>query len=384
MFNYYPFIKTEENMHFYALHDVAGRILFQSNNFYLLSVDSSAFVESHNVSDVPGHGNFSGFPVCNNFKLEYAFSPRYPSIIFCSKESFRYIINNEDLEAIEEHVLNTADMELQKLLLIIKSVKGRTENLDIRPFFMACHEEAGQLEWQHSDICPENAVYKFTFGNETFALNVSQASVKPVSGVFFVNEFESVYVPLNDSDQFNKMWNKVKKRSTLDGRISGQYVVVPTAESHRCKVTVQSLKHMKTEDMLDFFGHQRKGATKVETLSGCLENLTRRHVNNLEVGDVGLLQITTHGVAETPIEVPPIDWILSRCSHMKIKFAEPVNNNTTNIFVEVVKDPVDDIAQALYTMFEQTKKEIQMAFFDQHALSKIFDHIRTSTSTVSV
>jgi len=360
-------------MHFYTYQNIRGRIIFSGDKFNILKIEGSDLVDNMN--------SLKSFPVCNNFRLEYATAPRYPSTLFLSKIESRFHVDGDDIETIENEVINTGDRELSEILLTLKAMKGKTEKFEVEKTFMTAFvSSASIIHWALKDIVPEEATFHYQVTGEQFVISTTQAS-RPAVGIFFLNEFESVYISFEDESIFRRMWAKVTERASLDGRISGEYLAIPTSEKHRTKVTVHNIKNMKTEDMLEFFSCAKKAGTKVDTLASCLENLTRRNVKNLEVGDIGLMQITTHGVPETPMDIPPVDWVMSRMAHMTVKYAEPVNDNTTNMFVEIVERPVLDVSQALFAMFEQSKQPIQVAYFSPNNIERLFLKVKEENVT---
>jgi hypothetical protein len=356
--------------HFFALHNARGSVLFDNDKLAILKIEHSA-ADDLSVDSVKVLS-----PIVAN-RLASMFAPRFPDVLIVGKTPYQYVLNNADVAAIDDTATLNADVELDEVLRTIKSIKGRSDTFDPRPFFQVGWFDASSFTFEGGPA-GNNSEWGLNIEKETFQIECKPSAQRETTGVFFQNEFETIFVPTDDSVTYSKMIEQLRKRASLNGRIASNYLVVPCSDSHRVHVQVKSVANMKTDEMLAFFGYPKKSGTKLETLSACLQHLTKKHVRNIEdeAGPVGLLQIATWGVSEAPMNIPPVDYILCRGSHLKTVRAEVADSKHQNVFVQLSTEPTDDFAQLLYTTWEQSRTDIQMAYFEASALNTIFATIR--------
>lgn len=357
---------------FQSLENASGSVLFENDNFMILKINESMArtVEPDVLKTMTTLSTHA--PTMNNGKL----FPRFPHILFLSKQGY-YMdsLLNEQVNEIDEESIVNGDTDLQSLLLSIKTIKGRNESVDINKLFLVgVRNKDNTLNLRVPAI---EASAKIDISSNKFSINVTPTLNREVKMLAFINEFEVIYVPIEHSN-IDLILDKVKKRSKLDGRISSDYIVYPCSVNGPIFMRQKSLPNMKTDELLSFFGHPKKAGSKVETLSGCLQAISKRHLKNLdeEIGSVGLVEIQTMKT-DLAFDVPPIDYVLCRAAHFKTIHAH-IKGSKQNIFVRMVKETTDDFAQVLFTTWEQSKRNVQIGFVGPQSLHNVFAKIRNS------
>lgn len=354
----------------YSVLNNQGTVLFNNDKFSIIKMEKCS-------DEQISWNSLKNATAVSTYALSNFFGPRFPDILVLSKKGDREF-NNDTIVEIDQEAVISADPDLQKILLTIKSLKGRAETLKISPYFYFCIINSGTPDKGTLENKDLGVFTDFEIKGENFEVKIDEElNKRDAFGVFFINEFESIFIPLADEAGFNRMLAKVKTRSQLDGRIASSYLVFPSWEAHRTRVKVKDISNMKTEEMLTFFSHHKKSGTKVETLSGCLQALNRRHVkdNDRGVGEISLIQVSTFGTGSCEIDIPPVDWVLCHAAYFECVYTEVVDQYNQNIFIRKLSEPKDDFAQVLYTTWEQTKRNIQLAFISAGNLEKVFSAV---------
>lgn len=359
-------------MKFYSPSDMYGDVLFENDRWIICHVKSSVVSSFHSKLQPKTIVNrIKDMPVHLTASVSEYFPSRILDFVCVSKNAFDYCIDAKDA-----HEINSVNAPPGSPICVLQSRinDNKDREFDVRKAFTCAHIKDGNLTYANSQIQP-NGTVKFTQKGQEFSIITMTDVAHPPNGVCFYNEFEMIYVPFENMDKTHVCIQRIMERSEMEGRIASQYFVIPVLwEEPQACIRVRQIDYMNTKQMLKFFQHNKKSSTKMETLSVCLNSLTK-HVPHLEVGDVFFIQINTNS-PETPINIEPVDWTLSRSSHLRILHSHQPSKNAVNMFVEVTDQPTDDFAQALSAMMESQKRRICVVAISSSNMSTIFQEIR--------
>lgn len=357
--------------HLVSLHDATGCVMFSNSEFSLLRIGKSV---GNSIDILNAIKQFT--PIASHWSSRLM-GPQFPNIIFLNKNgNHKSALDDAVISVLDNEAIMNSDSSLQEVVLTLKMFKGRDEHIAISPMFIVANLNASN---NSIEIPAISESFKITFTGDNFTTEYTGSTGSPIVGAHFLNRYESVYVPFDDEQIARTMIQKIVDRSNLDGRMAPGYMVYPTFESHRPGSRLLDLRSMKTDDILRFFGHHKKSNTKIETISGCLRAVYKRYVKevNTEVGQIGVLHIASGGKDKSPMDFPPIDWVLTHACLFESVHAEAIDTNAQNVFMKISDEPRDDFAELLYTIWEQSSNmPIRIAYFDPSRFKKIFGAVR--------
>lgn len=358
---------------FFCLKGLSGTISYNGNRLSIGKIDLSAIP----VSSITADQIKTLSPMSHNSLAKFT-APRYSEFVVFAK-SGDFVLTSDDIQEIEsEAISQAAGSWLNEFLRIVKTFKRQADKVDVRKLFTCAHVNGGSLTWENSNL---SSGFSVDFTGGRFLVNQKKPSTSAVKGVFIFNEFEAIHIPFDaeHGSRATEILNRISARMNLPGRISTSYMVVPTDHEDRIQIQFKSIKDMKMDDMLTYFGHTKKSSTKVDTLNGCLQALTTRNVPSIkdEVGTRFLIELNHMNCAASPYAFIPVDYILNRGSHFRILSSETVETfNCTRLVVEVTKEPVDDFVQTLYTTMESTDgAEIKVSAFYMDEINRIIGNV---------
>ncbi|MHA2216925.1 MAG: hypothetical protein ACXACY_13355 [Candidatus Hodarchaeales archaeon] len=370
---------------FVTFHNSSGEIVFENDNFYLCVLNHNGF-ESKDPKAILETA--VSLPSAEGLRIKTFFTPRYPRFLFVSKDKKNHTIKNADIQDMEKKASGEGlGSALLNIISLVNEHKGKRSSIDAGEIFLSSHVgENDSLTITHSELTdyPGNNMI-FVINGKKFAIRITNPKKVKVNGVYMLNEFESIFIPLHDDEKRERalrMVQNIINRSEMPGRISHDYFVFPSSWDGRIQVKLRAIPEMKTKEMLSYFRHDgNKADSKVATLSECMKTLTKKTVPVLEVGERIFIQLGTKDVHDMPYQALPTDWVLARGSHLKILSCEQDQPHRVRMIVEIMEQPVDGFAQAWYTLQDVQKNSIKIVALRQESLDRLFEETRKKVNS---
>lgn len=353
----------------FSFSDAQGKVLFKNSRFAVVDIEPQNWTSAAQFKKL-GAGKAP---------RQELFGPRFPSKAFVFEDCASLSLN-ELLEIDQESIVSGSN-SLQRLVLSLKLMKGKNENVNIESA-CSCFIKKNDKEYRLAE--QPNFVYRIETSNDSVSITHINKLQEP-NLICFINEWEKIFVPLDEDEElFNKKLESIHARSKLSGRISSEYTIFPffstnPKEERRPEIHFRSLKNMKIDEMLDLFSHHKRSGTKLETLTDCFRNLYKRYIGDEVIHESGLLVFRASQNSKSPYKFMPPDWVFCRLSHIKPVYTSP--NATWGLQFMLVKSSVEEtdaLAQVVYSSLESldSYNELSINFLEEEVIDSMIEQMR--------
>jgi hypothetical protein len=381
---------------FIGLNKLHCDVLFENDKYYVLFMNSTALQDQTHHSDATleklAERASKLLPVSTYFYIGQWFAPRHPRYMVVGKKGAicRYI-EKEDLPELEKAALSTGwDSYLNEFVSIVKNHQRKRDTVvSVGELFFVASVKDGKFDFNHTTHAPiiqdycagtfelTDRVVKISFP-EIIKKQTDSPADYQITGYCAANEFECIALPGHTLSVDDLKF--LKSRENLRGRICRNYVILPYNKRIARRIRVRSLPNFTIDEMLQFFGCNKKNQTKVDTLTNCLRHLAQKY-STPDVGERMFIELNTAaGKEDTFNNIVPMDSILTQASHLRVLASEAVDINKTRMLVETTKEEVDDFARHLYTTLEAKRGPVKIYANTGSQMNNVVEELRKELS----